>query len=604
VELLRCAPHLTPPGPLESPDPALIAALEAQLKRTARGFYFNHRVTKLVEYGCSRPEYFEKRRPSMRRTTLLATLGLALFPALLVNTLAHEGEHGRIQRVLLISIDGMHALDVANYVAAHPGSALAGLSENAVTFTNARTPANSDSFPGLLALVTGGSPRTHGLFYDYSYDRTIWPPDNKGCSGPPGTQMIFDESIDVYVNNVSQNVIDPNALPWYRDPEGNCVRMYPHNALRANTVFEVIKAEHAGRTAWADKHPAYDLVNGPSGKGVGDLYTPEVTNAPGFDNTISVVCTADNDALKVKAVLNEIHGLNHDGTKKVGVPTVFGLDFQAVSVGQKLLLDNPGGPAGGGCPSDTDPSINQQKGGYLDGSGTPSKVLDYGLKRTDDALRQFIDALRSQGLYDSTLIIVTSKHGQSPINFAKLVKPGHFADLVCTVPDVSACTSNEAAKIITDAGNNCPEGPCGYVQDDDVALIWLPDQSKTRLVTEYLNQNAVALHIDEVMSGEELKLKFNDPLHDSRTPDIIVQPVYGTIYTGASKDKLAEHGGFSFGDTNVGLIVSNPSLKPRVVQTPVLTSQVAATILKALDIDPKELEAVRKEGIEVLPFVP
>jgi hypothetical protein len=122
-------------------------------------------------------------------------------------------------------------------------------------------------------------------------------------------------------------------------------------------------------------------------------------------------------------------------------------------------------------------------------------------------------------------------------------------------------------------------------------------------VTDYLNQNAPALHIDEVMSGEELKLKFNDPLRDSRTPDIIVQPVYGTIYTGASKNKVAEHGGFSFGDTNVGLIVSNPALSERVVKTPVLTSQVAATILKSLGIDPKELQAVRKEGITALPFV-
>ena len=48
-----------------------------------------------------------------------------------------------------------------------------------------------------------------------------------------------------------------------------------------------------------------------------------------------------------------------------------------------------------------------------------------------------------------------------------------------------------------------------------------------------------------------LSTEINDPLRDSRTPDIIVQPVYGTIYTGASKNKLAEHGGFSFGDTSV-----------------------------------------------------
>jgi len=179
-------------------------------------------------------------------------------------------------------------------------------------------------------------------------------------------------------------------------------------------------------------------------------------------------------------------------------------------------------------------------------------------------------------LYGWTRIIVTAKHGQSPINPAKLTKPGHFADLVCTVSD---CSVNGPAKIITDAGNNCPEGPCGYVQDDDIALIWLPDQSKTKQVADFLNQNAKALYIDDVMAGEELKLKFRDPLADSRTPDIIVQPLYGTIYTGAAKNKVAEHGGFSFGDTNVGLIVSNRAIDPQIVKTPVLTSQVAATIL-------------------------
>ncbi|HKT72531.1 MAG TPA: alkaline phosphatase family protein [Steroidobacteraceae bacterium] len=531
----------------------------------------------------------------MKTRFLAAACSIAMLAT--TTTQADPGLHeGRIKHVLLISVDGMHALDVANYVKAHNGSALAELSEHAVTFSNARTPANSDSFPGLLALVTGGSPRAHGLFYDYSYDRTLWAPDNKTCAGAPGTQMIFDETIDKYVGGVSQNVIDPDALPRYIDAQGHCSPLYPHSALRVNTLFEVIREKHAGRTAWADKHPAYDLVNGPSGKGVDDLYTPEITNVGGFDNTTSVVCTAQNDALKVQAVLHEIHGLTHDGTQRVGVPTVFGMNFQAVSVGQKLLVDNPDGA----CKTDTDPTINGQRGGYLDGSGTPSAVLSYGLKKTDDALGQFINALKAAGIYDSTLIIVTSKHGQSPIDPPKLAKPGHFADLVCKVSD---CTTNAAAKIITDAGNNCPEGPCGWVQDDDIGLIWLPDQSKTALVASYLNQNAQALFIDEVMSGEELKLKFNDPLHDSRTPDIIVQPTYGTIYTKPTSNKVAEHGGFSFGDTNVGLLVANPGLAPQLVQTPVLTSQVAATILRSLDIDPRELQAIRKEGVSALPFL-
>jgi len=105
------------------------------------------------------------------------------------------------------------------------------------------------------------------------------------------------------------------------------------------------------------------------------------------------------------------------------------------------------------------------------------------------------------------------------------------------------------------------------------------------------------------LAGNEIKLKFNDPGHDSRTPDILVQPVYGTIYT-TSKKKNAEHGGFSFGDTNVGLIVSNVNLHPAVVKTPVATSQVAPTILQALGFDPNALQSVQVEHTEDLPGLP
>ena len=117
-----------------------------------------------------------------------------------------------------------------------------------------------------------------------------------------------------------------------------------------------------------------------------------------------------------------------------------------------------------------------------------------------------------------------------------------------------------------------------------------------------MNTNAGALFIDEVMAGAEVNLKFNSPMTDNAAPDLLVQPIYGTIYTASSK-KNAEHGGFSFGDTNVGLIVSNPDLHSRVVKTPVATSQVAASILKALGIDPSELQSVRQEGTQVLPFL-
>jgi arylsulfatase A-like enzyme len=227
--------------------------------------------------------------------------------------------------------------------------------------------------------------------------------------------------------------------------------------------------------------------------------------------------------------------------------------------------------------------------------------LNYGLEKTDQALAAMIQALKDEGIYESTLFIVTSKHGQSPINRLKVHKVGHLADLVATLPDGG---TNPAAIAINNAGNNCPTGPCGAVSDDDVALIWLQGQNVTTSQTAtYLNANANALFIEEVMAGNELKLKFNDPATDSRTPDIIVQPVYGTIYT-TSKKKNAEHGGFSYGGTHVGLLVSNVHLQPTTLKTPVATSQVAATILRALGLNPGALKSVRIEKTAELPGLP
>jgi hypothetical protein len=198
------------------------------------------------------------------------------------------------------------------------------------------------------------------------------------------------------------------------------------------------------------------------------------------------------------------------------------------------------------------------------------------------------------------LFIVSAKHGQSPINPFKANKPGHFASLVASLPDGS---TNPAAIAIVNA-SNCPTGPCGFVQDDDIALIWLQGQDATgQQVTDYLNANVIPLFIDEVMGGNELTLKFNDPATDSRTPDVIVQPIYGTIYTGSTA-KNAEHGGFSFGDRNVGLIVSNPSFKSTVLKTPVTSAQVAPTILRELGISPNSLKSVQVEKTAVLPDLP
>ena len=97
-----------------------------------------------------------------------------------------------------------------------------------------------------------------------------------------------------------------------------------------------------------------------------------------------------------------------------------------------------------------------------------------------------------------------------------------------------------------------------------------------------------------------MKLRFRDPIGDNHTPDIIVVPELGTIYT-TSKKKNAEHGGFSSDDTNVALIVSQPGIASMQIKGPVLTTQIAPTILRALELDPGELQAVQIEHTEVLP---
>jgi len=90
------------------------------------------------------------------------------------------------------------------------------------------------------------------------------------------------------------------------------------------------------------------------------------------------------------------------------------------------------------------------------------------------------------------------------------------------------------------------------------------------------------------------------PNGDPRSPDIIVAPNVGVIYTGSHK-KQEEHGGFAHDDTNVMILVSNPSLAASTVTSFVETKQVAPTILQALGLNPSALDAVQKEGTPVLP---
>jgi Type I phosphodiesterase / nucleotide pyrophosphatase len=489
-----------------------------------------------------------------------------------------------VKHVLLISVDGLHALDLANYIRANPKSNFAKIVDHGVNFTAASSARPSDSFPGLLALVTGGSPNVTGVWYDDSYDRSLSPPSVADGTGPSlcpntvGTEVLFDETAELDLTKLNGGGgLDPTHMP--RDPNNNCAPVYPHDFLRVNTIFEVAKA--AGlRTAWCDKHLAYDLVNGPSGNGVDDLCQLEI--AANGDYTSSTAQAEKYDDLKVKILVHQMEGKDSTG-HKAPVPAIFGGNFQEISVGQK-----------------------QKTGGYADAMGTPSVELQGALDHMDHILGQLRDGLEDNGLDGSTVIVLGTKHGQSPIDVAKRV--GIKASVI--TDELNSKTAN----LITENGGNYINGGAAYTpglwMGDDSLLIWEQTQTHTDELVKILLDNqptpansfTIGNGVEQVFSGHSLMLRFNNPTVDPRTPDIVAETIQGVIFTGGKK--LAEHGGFHEDNTHVALVVAKKGWDHVTFKPAVTNYQVAPTILKLLGLNPHDLQAVNREHVQMLPSVP
>jgi hypothetical protein len=569
-------------------------------------------------------------------------LGAAIGAFLLATVSIQQGfaDSPGIRHVLLISVDGFHAIDYLNCSNGIPGfnngnpycPNLAALGTTGVNYLDTSTSKPSDSFPGLMALVTGGSPRTMGVNYDVAYDRALNPPQDDTGNGllggsctpgtPSGTSTEFDEGININVPGIAGqmflnggapsgdggvNSIDPTRL----ERDENCKQVYPWNFVRVNTIFGVIH-HNGGYTAWADKHPSYSAVGGPTGtstdSNVDDYFGPEInsdsanfeagafpslnTCKPNLPDQFAVSAHDDYtgsflniqcyDSLKVQAILNEIDGRNHDGTAKAPVPSIFGMNFQAVSIGQKLIYQHNGGVP----PMSPTYSTN---GGYLDSIGTPSPSLFQEINYIDNSIGLMVKELKKKHLYDSTLIIITAKHGQSPVDTSRYQANG---------------SPNDPASIL---GSCLPDSEANQIgpTEDDVALLWLKATCDTATEVKALETASPALPladniagIGEIFSGPSIGLYYN--AGDSRAPDILVTPNIGVTYSNSTK-KLAEHGGFSHDDTNVIMLVSNPSLIAATITTPVETKQVAPTILKALGLNPQSLKAVKLEHTQLLP---
>jgi hypothetical protein len=531
---------------------------------------------------------------------------------------------GKIKHVLLLSIDGMHAVDFYNcshgIAGANGGDPycpnLAALSRTAINYVGATSSKPSDSFPGLAAIVTGGSPKSTGLYYDVAYDRSLDAPattTGTGLAGgsctpyglPTGTTTDYDQGIEIDDTKLNGGApgapvteggiasIDPAKL--VRDPQAGCAPVYPWNFVRTNTIFSVVRAA-GGYTAWIDKHASYSFTAGPGGKGLNDYYSPEVDSTvvplPGVTTSEGVSCATirdtagtsswtssfDNiqcyDALKVKALLNQIAGKTHNGGAAV-VPALFGMNFQSVYIGESVYEPNVG------------------TGGYQNAAALPSNALLKEIEFVDASIGDIVSALKGAGLYDDTLIIITAKHGESSIDPSRYV-----ADGANTPATLLAAYIPYSESPLNSTGIGATE--------DDVSVLWLKKGVSLTSAVELLEKNATAIGLGEIYYGPTLALNYNvgglDPGQDPRTPDIIVTPNVGVTYSG-STTMIGDHGGFAHDDTNVIMLVAHPSFTRKTVSAAVTTMQVAPTIVKALGLDPATLDAVKVEGTPVLPEV-
>jgi hypothetical protein len=579
-----------------------------------------------------------------------AALAIATTPLVLSPTRAVAASHTQIKHVLLISVDGMHQSDLAWYVAHYPNSELARLATGGAEYTDAQTADPSDSDPGGTALVTGGDPKVTGIYYDDEYSHDVFPPGTTNCSGPvPGGDVIYDSPDDKLpavpdlLHNGSGNTFpafdeDGSIFPGGVDTDPALIMnlsphpqsglnpaMYPVNPktckpiqpwdyLQVNTVFQVI--HKAGlRTAYAEKHAVYTSFNGPGSDGmsIDDFFGPEIDSQAvepnGVPYPVDDSWTADNaatkqyDSYKVQAVINWINGYEHSGKgPKVGTPAIYGMNFQTVSTAEKLK-SSPAvliGPNAQGKYTEG-PSL---VGGYVtvDGQQVPGPLLQSALTYVNDALQRMADTIQADGEADSTAIILTAKHGQSPQNNSQLQR-------INDAPIIAGVNAAWAAKH--------PGSPTLVVQevDDDGLLWWLSNRSQaaTDFVKNYLwTHTAPAVNyagktitvqhsgLREIYAGRQAARFFGVPYSDPDHPDVFAISQVGTIYTTGSK--IAEHGGDNPADRDVPLVIYAPgTVQPGQSSNSVETTQVAPTILKLLRLRPSSLQAVQREGTRVLP---
>src|SRR5262249_2218371 len=149
------------------------------------------------------------------------------------------------------------------------------------------------------------------------------------------------------------------------------------------------------------------------------------------------------------------------------------MNFQAVSVGQKLI--------------EKINATTKVRGGYTGAAGTPSAPLKDEIVFVDAAIGQMVMKLQQQGLLGATLIIITTKHGQSTIDPHPSKEIGH--GIATTPADVIA----PYLPFSESPANLNGIGPT----QDDISLLWLTHTSDTLTAVGLLEASADAAGIGQ-----------------------------------------------------------------------------------------------------------
>src|SRR5208282_2776680 len=147
------------------------------------------------------------------------------------------------------------------------------------------------------------------------------------------------------------------------------------------------------------------------------------------------------------------------------------------------------------------------------------------IEYVDTGIGAIVNALKTNGIYNDTLLIITAKHGESPIDPTRYVADG--SDTPATL----------LGKLIP--WSESPLNPNGVgATEDDVSVLWLKKGASVTSAVELLESNAAALGLGEVLYGPTLAPNYNigglEPGQDPRSPDIIVTPNLGVTYSGST----------------------------------------------------------------------